>query len=62
MTEPIEPSSQSNIQRIWTLNALLKGWLVKDVAGNWILEMIHPGLQRFLDEIKVALDAKLYPI
>ena len=44
----------------WQLKTSLKGWLVTNIAGNWVVESIHPALQRFLDEIKAALDAKLY--
>lgn len=56
LTDPVEPSSP----RTWTLKTVVKGWLVTSVGGSWIVESIHPALLRFLDEIKTALDAKLY--
>jgi hypothetical protein len=39
----------------WTLRTTVKGWLVTGIAGSWIVESMHPALQRFLDEIKTAL-------
>jgi hypothetical protein len=56
----VPPSSPPHIERTWTLTASLKGWLVPGIGWSWVVEPLHPALQRFLDEIKAALDAKLY--
>jgi hypothetical protein len=60
LTDPVEPSPPPHIERTWTLKTSLKGWLVMGIGGSWIVESTHPALQRFLEEIKTALDTKLY--